>query len=385
MAHPILIIRLLLAAALTCGVLAAPAAASFPGVNGPLAFEADRDGNGGAYGIWLMRGGVFTPAAGAPSSKQNNPALSPDGRWVAYAQGLNLWIAPLAGGPPRQVTKDGFNDQYPAFSPDGKRLVFTRIAKSELFVIGVNGKGLRQLTNDPKGGKYESAWSPDGSRIAYTRYGCAPDDEGGSCIWSIPAAGGAPTLLTGADLPPHCTNKLPGYYIRRHSSHPSWSPDGKLIAFASIYDVCTDQGGGGDIWVMNADGSGERNLIGDSYTIDKQPTFSPDGKLIAFSSDRGKTTDIWTVPPAGGALTQLNSDAPRDEDPDWGPLGTCLVPKLKNATLAKVKRVLPEAGCRLGKVKTRKGGKKGRVVAQTPKPQKKLTLGAKVGVTVGKG
>jgi Tol biopolymer transport system component len=382
MSHPF--VRTLLAGALASAAIAAPAAASFPGINGPIAFEADREGNGGAYGIWLMRGTAFSPAAGAPSSKQNDPAVSPDGRWVAYAQGLDLYVAPLAGGPPRQVTREGANDQYPAFSPDGKRLVFRRVAKDELFVIGLDGKGLRQLTNDPAGAEHEPAWSPDGSRIAYTRYGCAPGDEGGSCIWSIPAAGGTPTLLTGADLPPGCTDKLPGYYVRRHSSHASWSPDGRQIAFTSIYDVCTNQGGGSDVWVMNADGSGERNLIGDSSTIDQAPTFSPDGRLIAFASDRGRTTDIWTVPAGGGALVQLNADAPKEEDPDWGPLGTCVVPKLKNAGLAKAKRVLPEAGCRLGKVGRRKGGKAGRVVAQSPKAGKRLALGAKIRLTVGK-
>jgi Tol biopolymer transport system component len=375
---------IVLAAALACGLLAAPASASFPGTNGPIAFEADREGNGGAYGIWLMRGSLFTPAAGAPSSKQNDPALSADGRWVVYAQSLNLWIAPLAGGPPRQVTREGANDQYPAFSPDGKKIVFRRVAKGELFVIGVDGKGLRQLTDDAAGAEYEPAWSPNGSRIAYTRFGCAPGDEGGSCVWSIPAAGGTPTLLTGGDLPPGCPDRLAGYYVRRHSSHPSWSPDGRQIAFTSIYDVCTNQGGGSDVWVMNADGTGERNLIGDSYTIDQAPTFSPDGRLIAFQSDRGTTTDIWTISPAGGAPTQLNADAPKEEDPDWGPLGTCVVPKLIKANLAKAKRVLPEAGCRLGKVAKRKGGKPGRIVRQSPKAGKKLPLGAKVAVTLAK-
>jgi Tol biopolymer transport system component len=379
------LVRILLAAALACGLLAAPAAATFPGTNGPIAFEADRDNPaGGAYGIWTLFNGAFAPATGAPSSKQNDPAISPDGRWVAYAQSLNLFVAPLAGGPPRQVTREGANDQFPAFSPDGMRLVFRRVAKDELFVIGMDGKGLRQLTNDPAGAEYEPAWSPDGSRIAYTRYGCAPGDEGGSCIWSIPAAGGAPALLTGGDLPPGCPDRLTGYYVRRHSSHPSWSPDGRQIAFTSIYDVCTNQGGGSDIWVMSADGSGERNLIGDSYTIDQAPTFSPDGRLIAFASDRGKTTDIWTIPPAGGAPTQLNSDAPTEEDPDWGPLGTCVVPKLKNATLAKARRMLPEAGCRLGKVRKRKGGKPGRVVGQSPKVGKKGRLGTKVALTVSR-
>jgi Tol biopolymer transport system component len=300
------------------------AGASFPGANGKIAFEsADRNTTSGGPGnIWLLDpdGGGIAPLFASATTAQIDPAFSPDGRLVAYAEGLNLWVANSDGTAPRQVTTAGLNDQMPAFSPDGAKLVFRRASVGDLFAVNLDGTGLVDLTNDADGSEFDPSWSPDGTRIAYTRSGCTQGtNEGGVCVYTMNANGSNQTNLTTEENFPECPMNAPGFAHRRHSDQPSWSPDSSKIAFAGFFNSCT-QSGGGDIWIMNADGGDKQDLIGDSNTIDRQPTWSPDGGRIAFVSDRERpdtNDEIWTVT-LGGALTRLTNDGFDDEDPDWG-------------------------------------------------------------------
>lgn len=95
---------------------------------------------------------------------------------------------------------------------------------------------------------------------------------------------------------------------------PAWSPDRSQIAFASR------RGGTWDIWIVNADGSGLRNVTNDA-AIDSYPAWSPDGRLIAYSSERDGDNDVWTVAVAGGAQRRITSTAGYDGEPAWSPAG----------------------------------------------------------------
>jgi dipeptidyl aminopeptidase/acylaminoacyl peptidase len=316
----------LLTALLVAGLTLAPVAdAAFPGQNGKIAFERDNE-------IFLMNGdGSGAAALTSDGIAKRDPVVSADGLLVAYSYNREIWVINSDGTGARAVTTGGQTDQSPSFSPDGRRIAFLRVsAGSDIHVVNIDGTGLTNLTNDPDGSETDVAWSPDGSRIAYTRSGCTQGTtEGGKCIYVMNADGSGKTNVTTEDSYPECPDNAPGYAHRQHSEQPSWSPDGTQIAFAGYWNTCRASGGGGEIYVMNADGSNKRRLMDDT-AVDRQPAWSPDGASIAFVSDRvdnpsGPDADIFTVPAAGGSITQLTNGL-YTEDPDWGPAAAIVGP-----------------------------------------------------------
>ena len=97
----------------------------------------------------------------------------------------------------------------------------------------------------------------------------------------------------------------------RFDEDPSWSPDGKRIAFTSMKN-----GGNREIYVMDADGGNQRNLSNDLFS-DKDPSWSPDGKRIAFVSNRGGHLDIYVMDGDGGNQRNLTNNPDDDTDPAW--------------------------------------------------------------------
>jgi TolB protein len=138
-------------------------------------------------------------------------------------------------------------------------------------------------------------WSADGKRLAF-----ASNIDGDFEIYAIGAAGGAITQLT------HNTV---------NDGSPSWSPDGSRIAFESERD------GPSQIFVMGADGTGVTNLSPNPL-FDRAPAWSPDGSRIAFSrGPDGGSANIWVVGTAGGPGTALTADPGDETNPDWSPDG----------------------------------------------------------------
>lgn len=98
---------------------------------------------------------------------------------------------------------------------------------------------------------------------------------------------------------------------------PAFSPDGSKIAFASYRDNLV-----GDIFIMNADGSDQRNLTPGDDSISLGPTFSPDGARIAFYSSRDGDFDVYTISANGGPATNLTANNFDDREPSWSRDGT---------------------------------------------------------------
>jgi hypothetical protein len=184
-------------------------------------------------------------------------------------------------------------------SPDGKRVrwwgqgwgaaisVTGRVAyTNEFSALEVDGVRV-------SGGEYP-AWSPTGDRLAFLR---------GEALWVRDMSTGQERRL--ADV------AIFSRFTQAYVTTPSWSPDGREIAFV---------GPGLKLSVARADGSGVRKL---ASGLDRQvsPAWSPDGERIAFTSDRGDSFDIWSIKPDGTGTERL-TDRPVDETlPAWSPDG----------------------------------------------------------------
>lgn len=98
--------------------------------------------------------------------------------------------------------------------------------------------------------------------------------------------------------------------------YPAWSPDGSKIAFD------TNRDGNPEIYVMNADGTGQTNISNSNPAFDGQPCWSPDGTKIAFFSDRDGTPDIYTMNADGSGVVRLTTNPAFDTSPSWSPDGS---------------------------------------------------------------
>lgn len=179
------------------------------------------------------------------------PMLSPDGKRLLYMAGTwtatLLMTSALDGSDAKQIT-DGSSIAWNAhWSPDGKRIAFTgrNGAKSELavFVMNADGSGLRQVTNiaADEGGAQWPVWSPNGRRLAIQVN--SRKQKNSAHIWIVDVATGSARKLGTHDQP----------YL---DETPSWFPDGKRIAFES------NRTGRMEVWVMKADGTGQRQVTG---------------------------------------------------------------------------------------------------------------------------
>jgi Tol biopolymer transport system component len=208
------------------------------------------------------------------------PALSPDGKYIAFISYGSL----LRG--------EVFPDLYLADAQTGKRL--KRLVQS---TTNTRTEELRQLYS-------QASFSPDGKLLAYVA-----QTKGKDVLYLLDVAR-RETIRSFEHLP------LEGV------TSPSWSPDGKQLVFSG------NEGGITDLYVVNADGTGMRQLTHDRNG-DVQPAWSPDGKTIAFASDRETDFDVlrlarWTIAlydVASGAITELPRQAGLNINPQWAPDG----------------------------------------------------------------
>ena len=219
---------------------------------------------------------------------------------------LDIYSMDVNGDNVVQLTDHPASDGHTACSLDGRRIAFLskRGITSDLYVMDSDGNNVIRLTQD---NLFESrpSWSPDGTRLAFSNLRF---DVGNSEIYIMD--------VNGNDLINLTKHKW-------HDVSPSWSLDGRTIAFYSYRD-------GGfrtpkHIFVMNADGSGRRNLTGDTHLrTSKFPSCSPDGSKIAFQSQRlfreGTRTDIFVITADGKELEQLTEDG-RSMVPAYSPDG----------------------------------------------------------------
>jgi Tol biopolymer transport system component len=258
-------------------------APSGAGTNAELAFTRAGD-------VWTVRAGGT--GARVLLRRADSPAWSPDGTRLAFVSARSgdeeVYVARADGTSVRRLTRLRGPDLSPAWSPDGRRLVWS--SRGEIWTMGASGAAKRSLVRRAQSWHRHHTPAWHGTRIVYASNRVS---DFNTELFAVPAR--RLTFTRGSDG------------VLGDDSMPDFTPDGRRIVFTSNRDRQ------GEIYVMNANGSGQRRLTrrpGDDWA----PDVSPDGAKIAFTQLPGT---IWTMNADGSGLRRLTAGT----DADWRPRG----------------------------------------------------------------
>ena len=244
-------------------------------------------------------------------------AWSPDSKTLVYSMAGTLWLQKLDSTATEQLTDGPGYDYQPDWSGDGRWIVYAKYWKDavELWAIDLETRQPRQLT---KGGavNVEPRFSPDSSRLAFV----STAFNGRFHIFAGAFENGS--LQNVQRLTGETRSPLPRYYYSPFDMEisPVWSRDGKEILFVSnrghIY-------GTGGFWRMKAEPSAEAHEIHYEETSWKaRPDFSPDGKRLVFASYTGRAWhQLWLMPAEGGDPFPISYGDFDNINPRWSPNG----------------------------------------------------------------
>ncbi len=263
------------------------------------------------------------------------PAWAPDGSRIAFERGGEILIVSANGGRPAKLTDTRVRERRPTWSPDGTQIAYQRGYRMHQIVVAqVDGSAARAVTigfSDD----VEPAWSPDGSRIAF-----ASSRLGTYDLFTMSPDGSRLADLTRSSA--------------LDERSPSWSPNGSRIAYAA----------GGDIYVVNADGSGRARLTSND-AADSRPSWSPDGSAIAFVRSAGGSPSVLVMRADGSGPRLL---AGLGDSPAWSPDGrriafsldrsapaagaaTCVVPSILGLRLSDAHQSVLRRRCVPGRTR----------------------------------
>ncbi|MCC6368910.1 MAG: PD40 domain-containing protein [Bryobacterales bacterium] len=275
----------------------------------------------------------------ADAGLSSYPALSPDGKLIAYSsdRGLNgeqdLYVKQIAGGQPVRLTFDGTGNTAPDFSPDGARIVFQSSRNGGgIYEVPALGGEARLVVRGGLNPKY----SPDGSRVAYWVGAEAVNSAvpGSGAVWVVAMNGGAPRRI-GSHFPA--------------ARQPIWLPDGRHLLFIGYTSPRAYENSAIDWWVADTDGdsavrTGAYEALGRAGL---QPEVSigrpalryhsrmpPPGcwsvvaNTVVFAAGAGDHADLWEIGlsvrtwKASGTLKRLTTSTLSEQNPSCTPAGT---------------------------------------------------------------
>jgi Tol biopolymer transport system component len=303
--------RTLAALPLVAGLLALAGPACNGGDDGgaptAVVFYSNRDGDDDVY-IMNLDGSGLRQLTNEPGRDYEGD-ISPDGTTIVFASqrdtggNSQLFLMDAAGGNVRRLTFSADRtagaviDDYPHWSPDGKRIVFQRSTDAtgsmdaDVWIIDPAIGEERQLTNLPDMWDSTPAFTPDSAAVLFER-GSGPNFS----IYRVDIETGEATRLTGDEAGRAVGGKI--------------SPDGTKLLFTSNVD------GDVEIYVQGIDGGTLTNLTNNDAD-DTYPHWSPDGKRILFGSDRDGNPEIYTMNADGTDVRRVTNDPGKDSDPHW--------------------------------------------------------------------
>jgi Tol biopolymer transport system component len=243
-----------------------------------------------------------------PVLDDTNPAVSPDGRSLVFRREVGYAAAELhslplgegltAAGGTTRLTAASLNAAFPAWMPDGKEILFS--AQGSLWRVAVSGESTpARLPFVGEDGLMPVVSRPLPGRPARLVYARSFDNWN---IWRVEtAAPGAP-----ASSPPNVA-----IASTRRNTSPQFSPDGRRVAFTS------NRTGAFEIWLADPDGSGAVQLTSMRAGTTGSPRWSPDGQMIVFDSNPEGQYEIYAISAAGGKARRLTYDPASDHVPSF--------------------------------------------------------------------
>ena len=304
----LIVAAVLMACAVVVLVVSEKAEATFPGKSGDIVFTSR--GHCADAAIVRVRpdGTGLTPLTCEPTLHvySQYPAWSADGKKIVFQNdaddadefGRDLWVMDANGGNGVNITNTPNVDEWqPAWFPSGKKIAYQAAGIEVLTLNARYGSKVTKTTRLTEDGSFPAV-SPNGKRVAF-----GSDRDGDAEIY---------VMRTDAREGPNNRPVKLTDNATYDDSQPDWSPDGSRIVYVSYRNNA-------DIFVMRADGSGKKKNLTRSPAREQYPAFSPDGKYIVFTSDRGGDQEIWKVRLDGTGLTQVTSDGLDNHQPDWQP------------------------------------------------------------------
>ncbi|GAA4401650.1 amidohydrolase family protein [Nibrella viscosa] len=323
-----------------------------------VAFHAFWDGT---YHIWMVsKDGKQKKQLTIGIYDDREPHWSPDGKRLVFASdrsgNYDIWQLTLDTGLLTQLTRNAGNDYNPAYSADGSQIAFVSERTETPGLYRLDAGGTEHLLFATTARLAAPTWSPDGARVLYNSV-----SKSQSGLAAVTVADGKNQLLTAADedvfpfrvswvsaseylytadgklkkrsvgqanakeIPFQATVALsrPSYTRKAYDfdrsaplpvrglKGPAVSPDGRQVVFAAL----------GDLWLLTKGNPQPKALTNDVY-VDADPVWSPDGRRIAYTSDRKGNMDLWVRDLATGKDQRL-VDLPDDINfPAWSPDGS---------------------------------------------------------------
>ncbi len=252
-------------------------------------------------GGWPAR--LTTDRTLAPYWDDEIPAWSPDGKWIAFGIHGHVHLVSRQGGLPQNITDFTTAAGTPRFMPDSHGLIVTveRNGADQLLLTDIEGCWPRALTTDSNGDHWDARPSPDGKSLLYTLR-CF-NDLNRTDILLLEIESGKAIALYGKPSTPAFSAK--------------WSPDGKWIAFIAQETECEQ------IYLIRPDGQGLRPLTDTGHDV-FQYEWSPNGRQMAVIFNRNGAFDLSLIDVENGEVTSLRAGPGLHSNPHWAPDGSFL-------------------------------------------------------------